>query len=57
MLCANAIRVTTQVRRAFPKIMSAESVIFASEVDDGYVRNVICVPFKTSRWLVIGSVL
>ena len=32
-------------------------VSFFYQVDIGAVRNAIHVPFKTSRWLLVGSVL
>ena len=57
MLCQDAVRKTPQVWRASLPIMSGWSVMYVYQVSVGAVRNVICIPFKTSRWLLVGLVL
>ena len=56
-MCLDAVRVTPQVWSTSPARMSGWLVMFVCQVDVWSVRNLICVPFKTLRWLSIGLVL
>ena len=57
MLCSDAVRLAPQVWSPSPAIMSGCLVMFAYQVNVGAVRSMICVPFKTARWLLVGLVL
>ena len=57
MLWLDAVRVTPQVWSTSPARMSGLIGDVCLQVDVGSVRKLICVPFKTLRWLPIGLVL